>query len=170
MALAFEPLEEIQLPILPTPPRAKRGRASKSKNSAITTAVDLTSVSTPTHWASTTRPVSPDVDLTGGATPPHSSSPMFQPCKKYIEPSKNVDGISDSFDIDLVNIKLKLDDKIETHTIRQHQKFLDIFKAVADLHKISISDVLIYNDSKRVHYDDTPHSISYRASIFLSEY
>ena len=142
MALFVEPITVIEPPIVPPPPRAKRGRPSKSK----------------------VTPVSPDVDLTGGATPPHSTSPLFQPRNEYIEPNY------DSFDIDSVNIKLKLDGKIEIHAIRQHQKFLDIFKAVADAHNISINDVLIYNDSKRIHYDDTPHSIAYRASIFLSKY
>lgn len=125
----------------------------------------------------TARPLSPEVDLTGraipslfqgvdltgGTTPPHSTSPLFKPLKKYIKPD-------DDFDIDLVNIKLKLDGKIEIHTIRKDQKFLEIFKTVADTHNISTNDVLIYNDSKRIHYDDTPYSIDYRASIFFSEY
>lgn len=140
--IEFEmPVIEIESPILPKPTRTRSG-ASKP----------------------TVEHVSPDVDLTGGTTPPYSTSPMFQPRKQYVDPNY------DTFDIDSVNIKLKLDGKIEIHTIRQHQKFLDIFKAVADKHNISTTDVLIYNDSKRIHYDDTPHSIAYRASIFLSEY
>lgn len=167
MALALETLGEIEPPITQPLPKAKKSQAKKTTRSTIehiNTNVDLTGESTPPHSTSTARPVSPDVDLTGGATPPHSTSPLFQPSKKYIEPNIEL------FDIDSINVKLKLDEKIEVHTIRKHQKFLDIFKAVADKHNISINDVLIYNNSKRVHYDDTPHSIAYRASIFLSEY
>lgn len=167
MAHALETLEEIEPPTTLPLPKAKNSRAKKtaiSKVKHVHTDVDLTGGLIPPHSTSTARHVSIDVDLTGGATPPHSTSPLFQPRKKYIEPN------IDLFDIDSVNVKLKIDEIIEVHTIRKHQKFLNIFKAIADGHKISINDVLIYNNSKRIHHDDTPHSIAYRASIFLSEY
>lgn len=110
------------------------------------------------------------VDLTGDIflDSMHSSAPLFQkqPPKKQEEPAEDLDQSQE--DDDAVRIKIKIKDKIKAFSFRRYQRFLDLYKQISEKEGIPVSSLFLYDGTKRIHAEDTPHSVDYKISTIYT--
>lgn len=108
------------------------------------------------------------VDLTGDIhlDSMHSSAPLFQ--KQAGKPlEESVSDLDTSFD-DTVRIKIKINGTIKAFSFRRYQRFLDLYKQIAEEEGIPMSSLFFYDGDKRIHADDTPHSAKYKISTIYT--
>lgn len=108
-----------------------------------------------------------DVDLTGDIlfSDKHSTAPLFQ---KQVSAKEAPVEEDDDFDFDKIRVKVKLMDVIKAYPLRRHQRFYDMFKVISEQNNIPVSNMFIFDGEKRIHPDDSPHSVSYKISSILS--
>lgn len=78
------------------------------------------------------------------------------------------DDLDDSYDPDVIRVKVKFKGEIQVHKLRSHQKFAEVMKKISTKHNCKIEKVFLDLNGKIVHRDDTPHSINYKITQFLS--
>lgn len=107
------------------------------------------------------------IDLTGDVmlTDKHSSAPLFTKQKTLTEVKSTS---SDDFDPDLLKIKFKYKNKIESLPLRRHQRYYDLLKNISEQFDIPISNIYLYDGDKRIHHDDTPHNTKYKITTILA--
>lgn len=108
------------------------------------------------------------VDLTGDVhlDAIHSSAPLFQ--KQAPQPLEESTSDLDSSFEDTVRIKIKINGKIEAHSFRRYQRFLDLYKQISEKEGIPMASLFFYDGDKRIHADDTPHSANYKISTIYT--
>ena len=109
------------------------------------------------------------VDLTGDVylSEKHSSAPLFQKHDKAKGTAPAAE-ISDDDDDDKIRIKVKMMETIKAYPFRRHQRFYDLFKTLSEVNNIPMSNMFLFNGDKRIHLDDTPHSLNVKISTILT--
>lgn len=137
-----------------------------------------TPIAAPTKEVSPAKPVAPaaarkaprtyDIDLTGDVamTEIHSTAPLFQK-QANANPQAELVESDDDIDFDMFRVKVKLMDVIKAYPLRRHQRFYDLFKVIAEQNSLQMSNMFVFDGEKRIHPDDTPHSVNCKISTIL---
>lgn len=96
-----------------------------------------------------------------------NTSPTFQ---INLDDGESSDDLDDSYDPDVIRVKVKFKGEIQVHKLRSHQKFAEVMKKISTKHNCKIEKVFLDLNGKIVHRDDTPHSINYKITQFLSKF
>lgn len=78
--------------------------------------------------------------------------------------------LDDSYDFDLYRIKVKWQGKVEIHPMRKHEKFQCLMEKLAARENVEASSIFLNEGDKIIGRDETPDSIDYKISMFISKF
>lgn len=108
------------------------------------------------------------VDLTGDVhmTDVHSTAPLFQKQPPKAKPMSQEPVNEDDDEAYKLNVKVK--NTIRKFQYRLNQKFVDLYKIIAEQEAVPISTIFIYNGDKRIDINESPHSVGCKYSTILT--